>query len=110
MSYAIMQTRARTHTHANVVCAASSPTPKPKFNFNAALETRKNIDRKRAERLKEISKTLDHIARSEVSGTAETLKRVFPFAEKLKDFKGITKDDIDRFFDQQKNKEDPQQE
>jgi hypothetical protein len=97
----MMSSRARMGVR--TTCAAT-PTPKPKFDIKDAIEKRKHIDRKRAERVKEIGKTLDHIARSEVSGAAETLNEVFPFVEKLKDFKGITKDDIERFFDQQKGK------
>lgn len=68
------------------------------FDINSAIEKRKELDKKRLERVKEIGNTLDNIARSEVKHTAETLQAYFPFISNLKDFKGVTKDDLEKFF------------
>ena len=82
--------RSLSRTPARIACAS--------FDVKKAVEIRKDVDKKRVERIKEIGVTLDHIARTEVKQSAETLKTFMPFLENLKDFKGITKKDVESFF------------
>lgn len=87
------------------VCAT-----KPSFDFKELIEKRKELDKKRIERIKEIGNTLDHIAKAEVKSTGETFNTYFPFLENLKNFKGIEKKDVDAFFKDLKEKHMPKKE
>ena len=53
--------------------------------FTQITEKRKEIDKMRIERIKEIGNTLDHIAKEEVKQSLDMLKEFFPFVETLKD-------------------------
>lgn len=88
--------RSHTRTRTKIVCSS--------MNFKEIIAKRTDMDKKRIERMKEIGNTLDHIARTEVQLSGEAFKTYFPFIENLKDFKGITKDDIENFFTAQKKK------
>lgn len=83
----------------NAVCSykASTSTPKLKrnvvvcskeFSVNEFIEKRKEVDKLRVERIKEIGNTLDHVVKSEVKQTVEIMTEVMPF---LKQINGIEK-------------------
>jgi hypothetical protein len=65
-----------------------------KIDFNALIDKRRQLDKERIERIKEIGSTLDHIAKSEVKHTGEVLNEFLPF---LKDVKDWDKSDIENF-------------
>ena len=62
-------------TPARVMCAS--------FDVKKVVEIRKEIDKKRFERVKEIGSVIGNIARTEIAHTAETVKVFLPFIEHL---------------------------
>lgn len=78
----------------NAVCSykVSTATYKPKrnvvvcskeFGVNDFIEKRKEVDKVRVERIKEIGNTLDHVVKSEVKQTVEIMTEVMPFLKKI---------------------------
>jgi hypothetical protein len=59
-------------------------TQKKNASFNDFIEKRKEVDRLRIERIKEIGNTIDHVAKSEVKQTVEIMSEVMPFIKKIK--------------------------
>ena len=57
---------------------------KPNTSFNDFVEKRKEVDKLRIERIKEIGNTLDHVAKSEIKQTVEIMSEVMPFIKKIK--------------------------
>jgi hypothetical protein len=64
--------------------------------FNEIVERRKELDKQRVERIKEIGSTIDHIAKSEVKHTGEILHEVLPFLKDV-DFKNWKKEDVEKW-------------
>jgi len=64
-----------------------------KFSFSDVIAKRKDLDKLRIERIKEIGNTIDHIAKSEVKQTVEIMTEFLPFLTKLKDL-NITKESV----------------
>ena len=87
-----------------VSCGSASRGPaskknNDKFDINKVIERRKEMDKQRIERIKEIGHSISHIAKIEMKDSTDSFNEYFPF---LKDFKGIRKDDIDRFCEEKK--------
>lgn len=66
----------------NIVCRSNVSS-----KFNEFVDKRRQVDKKRIERIKEIGNTLDHIARSEVKASSEIVNEFMPFLANLKNFK-----------------------
>jgi hypothetical protein len=58
-------------------CAAS----KGKFEWNEFVQKRKDMDKKRVEKIKDIGNIIDNIAKEEVEGAKEMFREYFPFAD-----------------------------
>lgn len=56
--------------------------------FNDFVEKRKEVDKIRIERIKEIGNTFDHVVKSEIKQTVEIMSEVMPF---IKNIKGVEK-------------------
>jgi hypothetical protein len=53
------------------------------FKVNDIIEKRKEVDKIRMERIKEIGNTLDHIVKSEVKQSVKIMTEVMPFLKKI---------------------------
>ena len=77
------QTKYLPSNRRNVVCnAQQSPLKLGDF-----VEKRKEIDKMRWEKVKEIGTTLDHIAKSEAKQTYEILNEILPIEKVVKECK-----------------------
>ena len=63
------------HRH-TLKCYASKTTSDIQSKINGFLDKKKEIDRLRWEKLKEISRTIDHIAKNDIKQTYDLLKSV----------------------------------
>lgn len=74
---------------------ATRATKKHKVNafLSDLVEKRKEMDKKRLDRIKEIGKTLDHIAKDEAKHTVETIKTVLPLHKYMKKDGDASSDD-----------------
>jgi hypothetical protein len=86
-------TRTTRKTSLVVSCSGN----KNSFNFNDIIERRREMDKQRIERLKEISTTLQHIAKSEADNTNEMLDQFLPFFKQLRE-KEWNKEEIENWF------------
>jgi hypothetical protein len=73
-----------------IVCKSS-------FNLNEIIDKKRDMDKARIERLKEMGTTIDHLAKAEVQQTSQMLKEVFPFLSELKDIQTWDREDIDKW-------------
>lgn len=71
------------------------------FDISEFVEKKKQLDKKRLDRVKEIGASLDQIARNEVKQSAELVNEYLPFLDKVKDWK-IEKKDIEDFINKMK--------
>jgi hypothetical protein len=71
-------------------CAAT----KGKFEWNEFVQKRKDMDKKRVEKIKDIGNTIDNIAKEEVEGAKEMFREYFPFADDAVAKIGKFKDDL----------------
>ncbi len=64
----------------NTVVVRCENNKRPNFNakVNAFVEKKKELDRSRWEKLKEASRVIDHIAKSDVKETIEIFKSLVP--------------------------------
>lgn len=69
-----------------VMCNATENNEKSsvKTTINNVVEKRKEVDRIRIDRIKEIGSSIDHIAKSEVKQTVEIMVEIMPFIKKIK--------------------------
>ena len=65
-----------TYRHKVVMCCKN-------INISTIIDKRKELDKLRIERIKEIGNTLDHIAKSEIKQTVEIFSEIFPFMSKM---------------------------
>jgi hypothetical protein len=73
-----------THKPASFKRATVVPCASKNYSFNDIIEKRKEIDRQRVSRLKEIGNSIDHIAKAELKSTRDILNEFFPFIKDLK--------------------------
>lgn len=57
-------------------CCSSKKTVDLQTKFNAFIDKKKEIDRTRWEKIKEISRTIDHIAKNDIKQTYDLLKSI----------------------------------
>lgn len=58
--------------------------------FNSFLEKKREIDRMRWEKIKEISRTIDHIAKSDMKQTYDLVKELHPVVNQSEEKKETT--------------------
>lgn len=68
----------RKHT-ITVCCTQKNSNIQSKFN--AFIEKKRELDRSRWEKIKEISRTIDHIAKNDLKHTYDFIKTIHPVAE-----------------------------
>lgn len=70
----------KTTTRPYVMTVRCDSNKRPIFNanFNAFIEKKKELDRSRWEKLKEATRVIDHIAKSDMKETFELLKSLAP--------------------------------
>lgn len=72
-----------------------------KFDFNTVVERRRQMDKERIQRIKEIGSTIDHIAKSEVKHSGAIFNEYFPF---LKDMKNWDRTDAEKLVKEMQKK------
>lgn len=77
MSFALIKKTTLRPTTVSVRCE-SNKRPTLNAKFSAFIEKKKELDRSRWEKLKEASRVIDHIAKSDVKETVELLKSLAP--------------------------------
>lgn len=91
--------KAPTKRHPRVVLCNSTEnnetTNNVKNTINNVVEKRKEVDRIRIDRIKEIGSSIDHIAKSEVKQTVEIMMEIMPFIKKIKG--------VEKFIDKKDN-------
>jgi hypothetical protein len=71
-------------------CAAT----KGKFEWNEFVQKRKDMDKRRVEKIKDIGNTIDNIAKEEVESAKEMFHEYFPFADDIVGKMGKFKDGL----------------
>ncbi len=74
-------------TRKTTTVRASSTTQNVQAKIAAFLERKKELDRTRWEKIKEISRTIDHIAKHDVKNTYDFIKDIHPEIQKRDDKK-----------------------
>jgi hypothetical protein len=92
----LLNTKMSGHAKLRVKCArktitvrASTSTTNPSIQakFASFLEKKKDLDRTRWEKIKEVSRTIDHIAKNDIKHTYDFIKEIHPDTQQREDKK-----------------------